>query len=347
MTQTVVQVPPTEISKVKQQLEAERIELAKQRRAIQSSQNRAAAIKAGIGTAIAVGGGALGLYKLLTKAGIEREKLDLEKRKFEASQIVPYDGGRSRTKALANLDKISNSLEQRSPSTWSDVGSGILSTARTAGTLAVQTSQIAKTTVETTITVAKNLTSVGTGVVVWYAGYLYFVPSARTNMFSSPANLVGYATLRMPYNAATSFSQGVYQAGSDIYEELRRRLHDNDPELEELVWETPEGKRPRVRIGKEFQGKWGLDPLNQVNASFIPVFPNMQTTIPYTNTTIKEILKMAQQTPEPTPTFPRRSALWNRDVWDQFMGLSPEQQQEVRGKLPRGTFETLTQKFSR
>lgn len=74
----IVQVPPTEIAKVKQQLESERIQLAKQRREIQAAQNRSAAIKQGIGVAVSLGTGALALYKIAQKQQLEKERRDLE-----------------------------------------------------------------------------------------------------------------------------------------------------------------------------------------------------------------------------------------------------------------------------
>ena len=83
MAPTIVQVPPSELAKAKQQLESERIQLAKQRREIQSSQNKAAAVKQAIGVGVAIGTGALALYKLN------------EKKKSDAANLAAKEADRA------------------------------------------------------------------------------------------------------------------------------------------------------------------------------------------------------------------------------------------------------------
>ena len=78
MAKTIVQVPASEIIKNKQQLESERIELAKQRREIQAAQNKAAGLKTAASMALALGTAGVALYKISQQGKLHRERIEHE-----------------------------------------------------------------------------------------------------------------------------------------------------------------------------------------------------------------------------------------------------------------------------
>lgn len=78
MAKKIVQVPASEIIKNKQQLESERIELAKQRREIQAAQNRASGLKTAASMALALGTAGVALYKISQQAKLHKERIEHE-----------------------------------------------------------------------------------------------------------------------------------------------------------------------------------------------------------------------------------------------------------------------------
>lgn len=376
----VVQIPPTEIAKVKQQLESERIQLAKQRREIQAAQNRAAAIKQGIGVAMTLGTGALALYKIGTQKQATKNREALEKWNLELKEkaLEQQEKKAAREEEKAARDELRKDLlaelktkalehqiqreesrkqreqdkkEQTAPSPYVDVltkyvGPGILSTAKTTGTVATQAATVLKTGVSTAIDVGKNAGSFGLGTLVLYGGYLYLIPSARPDMFRSAAEAASYATFKTPFNIAKGFREGMYSAVSSVGQEILRDFKENDPFLNEMR-----------RLEKEGQA--------QVPPTFLPNLDLAQyVTVPTSKEEVYAALGMdaeefirrfgaaaasatsSEGLLRPVPAFPRRATYWTENDWKRYKSLTMPQQAEVDKNLPRGTLTSVKRKFS-
>lgn len=85
-----VQVPPTELVKIKEEIEREKLKIVQERQKRLKSQQRAAWLKAAMSTAVAVGGAGLGLYYHQANASRKQRQLELEKERL-AFQRQKFD----------------------------------------------------------------------------------------------------------------------------------------------------------------------------------------------------------------------------------------------------------------
>ena len=401
MAPTIVQVPPSEIAKAKQQLESERIQLAKQRREIQSSQNKAAAVKQGIGVAVALGTGALALYKMNEKKKSEDARLASAQADREATAVENEKNRQARAEERSQA--LTRVLEQRQMqaeerlarqmdtqtakegknqvTNWQmakDVGTGLITTARTGGALAVQGARAAQTVVNTGIKAGQNIQALGSLTLVVTVTAAYLVPPLRWSIPQAFGEYLGESFVAVPTGMAQGFAAGsyrgaekaanvfndaisvplefvrgipagTYSAGSRAWNSVKEVLHDRDPELSEFMeWheQKENAMKGPFRTGSGYEGKWGFDPLNQVNASFIPVMPNLNSTIPLTNMTVDELLRTYTNTQTDLSKFKVRGAMWDQGMFDEYQKLPVLEKQEIESRLPRGTLTYLNRKYS-
>jgi hypothetical protein len=85
-----VQVPSTELVKIKEEIEREKLKIVQERQKRLKSQQRAAWLKAAMSTAVAVGGAGLGLYYHQASASRKQRQLELEKERL-AFQRQKFD----------------------------------------------------------------------------------------------------------------------------------------------------------------------------------------------------------------------------------------------------------------
>lgn len=341
-----MQVEPSKVVNEKVRQEAERIALAKERRDIQKSQQRASTIKAGLAAAVAIGGTAFKLYQMKNAWDLEqfrKEQRDRENLNRAARAYYEANVTMERTDVARQQQALAVRQQDLAERRAADDRS-LLQTVPTALLRSLQGLEAGSRAFNNVVSTISR-----------------FVPTNKRDALFSLLTLMSFtgsiapgATTWAAGKASKNFSKAAFQTATELPANLWEGAKEGVAAGAEKYASTPEPPPPHqnIRGGEPPQYVDGGN-LRGSPSGYYQTSPGvtgvynitMNEKLPFVDATVNDVLKAAAEqaqnlkesinaTPHITTadeylkSMPRRQ--WGRNEWDLYNSLPRDQRVAIR-----------------